>query len=441
VTTAATPREALAWLDSLESLGIQPGLDRITALLARLDDPQRGLPAVIVAGTNGKGSTVAFLAAVLEAAGLEAGIYTSPHLIRFNERIRVGAAMIPDADLAALADDVRGAIEQMRRDGLPSPTYFEATTALAFLHFRRRGVPLAVLEVGMGGRYDATNVAEPLATAITPIALDHTQWLGHTVAEIAWQKAGVVRSGVPLVVSRQEPAARRVILDEAARHNAPVTETTSCSFEPAHGFPDPPSFELATPSGGLYRAHLALRGDHQADNAAAAVLLAEILRERRIVRFDPGAVARGLSNARWPGRLELVPDPSGADLLLDGAHNPAGCAILADYVRTHQPRRPRRVLLFAAMRDKEAGTMLEALRPIADEAVFTGLPVPRGTPPSELLPWAQRLDLPAAIEPDPHAGLRSAAGRAGPGGLVIACGSLYLVGALLPGTLDPARST
>jgi len=426
--------EALAWLDRLESLGIQPGLERITALLARLGDPQRDLPSVIVAGTNGKGSVVAFLASILESAGVKAGIYTSPHLVRFNERIRIGAETIADADLAALIGEVRSAVEAMRRDGQASPTYFEATTALAFLHFRRRQAPLAVLEVGMGGRYDATNVAEPLACAITPIALDHTQWLGRTVAEIAWQKAGIVRSGVPLVVSRQEPAARRVILEEAGRLGAPVVESVTCSFEPARGFSDPPAFSLATPSGGLYDARLALRGDHQTDNAAAAVLLAEILRERRLVRFDPGTVARGLSNARWPGRLDLVPgsaEAGGADLLLDGAHNPAGCATVADYVRMHHARRPRRVLLFAAMRDKEASAMLAALRPVVDEAILTGLPVARGTPASELEAPARDLGLPAAVEPDPIAGLRIASRRAGPGGLVIACGSLYLVGALL----------
>ena len=429
-----THAEALAWLDSLESLGIQPGLDRITALLARLGDPHRGLPAVIVAGTNGKGSVVAFLAAILEAAGVKAGIYTSPHLVRFNERIRVGAEEIADTDLATLAGEVRRAIDAMQRDGVPSPTYFEATTALAFLHFRRRSVPLAVLEVGMGGRYDATNIAEPLACAITPIALDHTQFLGTTEAEIAWQKAGIVRSGVPLVVSRQEAPARRVILEEARRLEAPVSETSSCSFEPAGGFPDPPAFSLATPSGGLYDARLALRGDHQADNAAAAVLLAEVLRERRLVRFDPGVVARGLSNAQWPGRLDLVPEmeaAGGADLLLDGAHNPAGCAILADYIRRHQSQRPRRVLLFAAMRDKEAAAMLETLRPVVDEAILTALPVARGTPPSDLEPVARRLGLPAAVEPDPIAARDRASRLAGPGGLVIACGSLYLVGALL----------
>ena len=439
-TSGMNPAQALAWLDSLESLGIQPGLDRITALLARLGDPHRGLPSVIVAGTNGKGSVVAFLAAMLEAAGVKAGVYTSPHLVRFNERIRVGDEMVPEADLAALAGEVRRAVEAMRRDGLPSPTYFEATTALAFLHFRRRGVPLAVLEVGMGGRYDATNVAEPIACAITPIALDHMQFLGATEADIAWQKAGIVRPGVPVVVASQGPDAGRVILEAAGHAGAPVTPTSACALQPPAGFSDPASIALRTPAGRRYRARLALRGDHQVDNAATAVLVAEILRDRGPFAVDDTAIERGLGTARWPGRLELLPGGAGraggaanepVDLLLDGAHNPAGCRILASYMTAHQASRPRRVLLFAVMRDKPAAEMLDILKAVVDEAVLTSLPLPRATPPEALERMARDAGLAAIVAPDPRAALAIAAGRAGAGGLVVAGGSLYLVGALV----------
>jgi dihydrofolate synthase/folylpolyglutamate synthase len=451
MTHAGRPslNEALAWLDGLESLGIQPGLERITALLARLGDPHRSLPSVIVAGTNGKGSVVAFLAAMLEAAGIEAGVYTSPHLVRFSERIRVGAETIGDEELAALTDEVRRAVEAMRREGLPSPTYFEATTALAFLHFRRRRVPLAVLEVGMGGRYDATNVATPLACAITPIALDHMQFLGTTVAEIAFQKAGIVRRGVPVVVAAQPPEAEEVILAAAAAEGAPVIPTSACRVEPAGGFSDPADVAFTTPAGHRHRARLALRGDHQVDNAATAVLLAETLRDRGRFAIDDAAIERGLASANWPGRLELRPGGAGGpaaggpvvggasanvdlgvDLLLDGAHNPAGCRILAGYLRHHQASRPRRVLLFAVMRDKPAAEMLSILRDVADEAVVTTLPLPRATPALDLERLAHDAGLPAIVAPDPAAALALAAGRAGKGGLVVACGSLYLVGAL-----------
>jgi dihydrofolate synthase / folylpolyglutamate synthase len=430
-----TPAEALAWLDRLESLGIQPGLERITALLARLGEPQREFPAIIVAGTNGKGSVVAFLSAMLEAAGIEAGVYTSPHLVRFSERIRVGTEEIPGADLASLTGEVRHAVEGMRRDGLASPTYFEATTALAFAHFSLRRVPLAVLEVGMGGRYDATNVALPLACAVTPVDLDHTQFLGATVGEIAFQKAGIVRQDVPVVVAAQPAEAERVILDAAATARAPAISTRVCRLDPAAGFSDPPEVAFSTPSGHRYRARLALRGDHQVDNAATAVLLAETLRERGRFALDDAAIERGLASARWPGRLELRRDGGGdgVDLLLDGAHNPAGCRILADYLRRHQAGRPRLVLLFTVMRDKPAAEMLTILRDVADEAIVTTLPLPRATPASDLARMARDLGLAATAAPDPRAGLARAAERAGPGGLVVACGSLYLVGALSEG--------
>jgi dihydrofolate synthase / folylpolyglutamate synthase len=429
-----TRGDALAWIDSLESLGIQPGLERITALLERLGNPQHDLPSVIVAGTNGKGSVTAFLAAILGAAGLEPGVYTSPHLRTFEERIRVGAQPIGEEELAALTAEVASAVETMRCERLPSPTYFEATTAMAFLHFRRRRVPLAVLEVGMGGRFDATNVATPLAGAITPVSLDHTQYLGSTVEEIAWQKAGILRAGMTAIVGAQEPAARRVIADEAQRLGSPLIETASCRFEPAGRFPDPPAFVLTTPAAARYEARLSLRGDHQADNAATAVLLAEALDRRGIVRLTAAHVARGLSEARWPGRLDLQRrgGPDGPfDLLLDGAHNPAGCRILAAYLRRHQSKRARRVLLFAAMRDKPAPEMLRGLRDVVDEAILTEIGIARGTPAGELGKAAGAAGLKTTVIADRDEALRIAAARAGRHGLVVACGSLYLVGSLL----------
>jgi dihydrofolate synthase/folylpolyglutamate synthase len=319
--------------------------------------------------------------------------------------------------------------------GAPSPTYFEATTALAFLHFRRNRVPIAILEIGMGGRYDATNVARPLACAITPVSLDHTQWLGTTLAEIAFQKAGIMKPGVPTVVAAQTVEAIQVIRSEAGKVGSPLVEADSCTVWPADGGPDPARFSLETPAGGRHPAlTLALRGDHQVGNATVAVLLAEILRVRGGLALADTAIARGLAGASWPGRLELLPAPipgAGADLLLDGAHNPDGCGILAAYLRRHQARRPRRVLLFAAMKDKPADAMLAILRPVVDEAVVTALPVPRGRPAEELRGLAATAGLAAACEPDPIAALERARALAGPGGLVVASGSLYLVGEIL----------
>ena len=426
-----TYEQALAWLDSLESLGIRPGLDRIAALLARLGDPQRDLSFVLVAGTNGKGSVVAFLSQILREAGLRPGVYTSPHLVRFEERIAIDGAPIPAAAVADLSSEVRDAVEAMTRDGAQTPTYFEATTALAFLHLHRSRVPIAVLEVGMGGRYDATNVGHPLACAITPISLDHTQWLGKTVAEIATQKSGIIRRGVPVVVARQEDDAMRVIAAEAAAAPAPLIAAEGCRIEPRDSFTDPPRFSLTTPEGERHAdLALALRGDHQVGNATLAVLLAGILRRDGGLPIKDEAIRRGLATAPWPGRLELVPAAHDGDpvLLLDGAHNPDGCAMLAAYLRRHQATRPRRVLLFAAMRDKPADEMLRILKPVVDEVVVTGLPVARGRPPADLERQAKDAGFAVTSEPDTSSALALARSRAGARGLVIASGSLYLVG-------------
>jgi dihydrofolate synthase/folylpolyglutamate synthase len=270
------------------------------------------------------------------------------------------------------------------------------------------------------------------------------------VAEIAAQKAGILKAGVPAVIGRQDAAALAVIRDEAARVGAPLVESAAGAVTPAGTvtrdgawtpagaassgavLPDPASFGLRLPDGALYpRLDLALRGDHQVDNAIVAVLLARILGRRGFPAIDDGAIVRGLPRAVWPGRLELLPGAAGdggPDLLLDGAHNPAGCAILAAYLLRHQAARKRRVLLFAAMRDKPAADMLAILRPAAESVVVTGLPVLRGTPPADLARLAAAAGFAVEVEADPAAALERARARAGSGGLVVASGSLYLVG-------------
>jgi dihydrofolate synthase/folylpolyglutamate synthase len=424
-----TYREALAYLESLESLGIRPGLDRIHALLERLGDPHLTFPSVLIGGTNGKGSVTAFLSSILGAAGVRRGVYISPHLVRFEERVAVDGDPISGDEVASLTSEVATAIEAGRRAGVDPPTYFEATTALAFLHFSRRRVPIALLEVGMGGRYDATNVVQPLACAITSVAMDHEQWLGRTLQEIAWQKAGIIRRGVPLVVAHQEGPALGVIRDEAQRLGAPLVGTESCRVRPWSGGPghsDPPVFSLSTPSGRHYdRLAISLRGDHQVDNASVAVLLAETLAAGPLPGLDLEAVPEGLKRAEWPARIEIL--PGRPEILLDGAHNPAGCRTLAAYVRDHQPGR-RVVLVFAAMKDKPAAEMLDILCPLAEEVIVTALPVSRGETPRRLHELAAVRGAQTVIEPSIPAALERARAGAGENGLVVASGSLYLAG-------------
>ncbi len=434
--------QALDYLGSLEALGIRPGLDRIRALLARLGDPHEAFPSVLIGGTNGKGSISSYLVSILREAGVIAAAYTSPHLVRFEERVVVGGEPIGEEEVAALTVEVRRAIEAGGAAGEESPTYFEATTALAFLHFKRRRVPIAVLEVGMGGRFDATNVKAPLACAISTISLDHMQWLGATLEEIASQKAGILKPGVPAVLSRQDPGALEVIRAEAAHVGARLVLAADCTVVPAGGarFPDPPVFTLTTPSGRRYDdLALALRGSHQVSNATTAVLLAEQLAARSFPSIDAGAIARGLARAVWPGRIEIVPGAraTGAshraagggdpDLLLDGAHNPAGCEALAAYLRDYQAGR-RACLVFAVMKDKPADRMLSILGPCADEVVVTSLPVARGAPPELLAGLARERHRRVRVAPRIDDALRAARDAAGPGGLVVVSGSLYLVG-------------
>jgi dihydrofolate synthase / folylpolyglutamate synthase len=428
--------DALAYLDSLEVLGIRPGLERIASLLARLGNPHHGLPAVIVAGTNGKGSVSAFLAAILMEAGIEPGVYTSPHLVRFEERIAVAGEPVGEEEVASLTHEVREAIEAGRRKGEETPTYFEATTALAFLHFSRRRVPIAILEVGMGGRFDATNVVVPALCAITPISMDHMQWLGPTLETIAYQKAGILKPDVPAAVSPQPPQALGVIVSEAARVGAPLRLVADCAVVPAPAagphrgaWSDPPRFDLTTPAGTRYeRLTLSLRGAHQVGNAVTAVLLAEQLSARGLRGIDPSSIARGLARAVWPGRLEMIPGGAAApDLLLDGAHNPAGCESLAAYLRDSQPGR-RLGLVFASMKDKPAAEMLAILCPRATDVVVTSLPVPRGESPETLLRLARAHHSSCHAEPRIEEALLRARHIAGPEGLVVVSGSLYLVG-------------
>jgi dihydrofolate synthase/folylpolyglutamate synthase len=441
-----TYEEALAYLDSLEALGIRPGLDRIRTLLARLGDPQPTFPSVLIAGTNGKGSVAAYVASILRHAGHAPGVYTSPHLVRFEERIVTGEAPISKAELALLTAELRGVIASDRRLRNDPPTYFEATTALAFLHFSRYKVPIAVLEVGMGGRFDATNVVTPLACAITQVAMDHTQWLGRTLGEIAYQKAGILKTGVPAVVSRQDPVALEVIRGEGRRLGSPIVLTGDCEVRPIPPldadpatarnagaprggpgpFPDPPVFSLVTPAGGCYaNLALSLRGVHQIENAVTAVLLAEQIAAAGVRGVDPRTISAGLGAAVWPGRLELI--RGNPDLLLDGAHNPAGCTTLAAYLKEYQSGRPT-VLVFAAMKDKPAVEMLDILCPLVRKVIVTRLPVSRGESPEVLGRLAAARQVVTAQSSSVDEALRLAFEDAGPGALVVVSGSLYLVG-------------
>jgi len=412
--------------------GMKFGLETMRALVAEMGHPERAYPSLLVAGTNGKGSVVAYCDAVLRASGLRTGRYTSPHLVRVNERIAVDGRDITDRDFAAAVRAVRDAAERLvrRRVLRAHPTFFEVLTAAAFAHFQRRRVDIAVLEVGLGGRLDATNVVDPAASAIVSIDFDHEVYLGRTLGAIAGEKAGVMRAGRPTVVGPLPEEARKAIRAHARTTGARLVETTrgaSCVLGHARAAAGPPLVDLRTPSSG-YPGLKPLPGAHQRDNLLVAIRLLEEAKGQGLavdLRRVPGAVAR----TRWPGRLERVPgDPP---LVLDGAHNPAGARALAAYLKGGPPF----VLLFGAMSDKDVRGLARELFPLATGIVLTRPRVSRAASPEEIARRSSPLGARAHREPSVARALRLARRLArahGPETTVVVAGSLYLVGAVMP---------
>jgi dihydrofolate synthase/folylpolyglutamate synthase len=388
------------YLAGLQPLAIRFGLERMDRALDALGHPERRYPVLHVGGTNGKGSTCAMAAAALAAAGLRAGLYTSPHLVRFNERIAVDGAEIDDAALAAAVDEVRRACpwHEAGAEG-ERLTYFEFATLAGLVHFARAGIDVAVVEVGLGGRFDATTAIHPAVTAVARINLDHTQLLGDTVEQIAFEKAGIFKAGVPAVVhAHQPPGALETLRAEAARRGAP--------------------FEVAPAS---WDGPIALRGPHQRGNAGLAAAAIRAL-ARTGVPVGEDALARGIASARWPGRLEEV-----GGVLLDGAHNPDGAAALAAALPALHPGRPVE-LVFGVLSDKDHAGMVRALAPAARRLHLVAPATPRARPPADLLADARALGAAADVHADLAEALACARRAASDGALVCVAGSLYLVG-------------
>lgn len=399
-----TYAEVLAELYGLSPRGIEPGLSRMREALARAGDPQRAFEVVHVAGTNGKGSVSAMVATGL-AAGQRVALYTSPHLASLTERLRIlGGEPITEADVVRGWSSVRDAL---LGPGAPRVTFFEALTVLALWLFRERRVDIAVLEVGLGGRLDATNViARPLATAITRIGLDHANFLGDDLASVAREKAGIMRPGVPAVIAPQRPEVREVLEAALAEVGAKPVDVVG-------------DLEGLTPR---------LAGAHQRDNARVAITILRTL-EARGLAVD---VRAAVEQVEWPGRLERV--RADGEFLLDAAHNAEGCATLAAYLESGPPR--RRVLLFGAMSDKDWPAMLRILRPHVDALVTAAPALPRAERPEVL---ADAFDGEAADSPE--AAITRARTLAGPKGEVVVAGSIYLMGVvrahLLKLPMDP----
>jgi dihydrofolate synthase/folylpolyglutamate synthase len=421
----------LEYLFGLEFHGHKLGLDNIRVLTDAMGRPQDAYPSVVVAGTNGKGSVCAMVSAALTAAGYRTGCYTSPHLVRIEERFTIDGVPVPAAELEDVVEQLRVLAVRLRNGARlqATPTFFEVATAAAFELFRRRGVEVAVLEVGMGGRLDATSVASPLAGAITNIALDHQQYLGETLAEIAFEKAGIVKPGMRLLCGERAAAPRGVIAEACARRGASFVDASDGVSLTAAVAAGMTSVTLRTPAGAYGPVTLGLRGRHQVQNALVAVRLLEALSDKGLTVPAP-AIERGLRDAKWPGRLDWRGLADGRRVLLDAAHNEAGAATLADYVREAVPG-GRQPLVFGAVRDKDHAGMLRHLLPCSTLVVVTIPPTPRAADPDALRAVALAIDPGArvVVERNPAAAM-DAAWASAPA--ITVAGSIFLLGAVLP---------
>ena len=395
----STPRYAdlLARLTTAQSLGVDLGLEPVRRALALLGNPQKRFAAVQIAGTNGKGSTAAMAEAILRAAGLRTGLYTSPHLARFTERIRIDGREIDGDRLAALD---RG----LAATGVPL-TYFEIATVLALVALAEAGVEIAVLETGLGGRLDAVTAAEPLATAITSIGIDHTAYLGDTLRAIAREKAGILKPNIPCFLGHLPAEADREIAAIASQIGAPLARLGR---------------DFQAPVGPL-----GLDGPHQRDNAAVAVALAGAAAARLGRALEPATIGSALAGTTWPGRLERL----GNDLLLDCAHNAEGARALAAALPAIAAGR-RVVALVSIARDKDPEAILSALAPVVNAVVATRSESQRALSPDALAAHARRHFAEVVTNDDATSGLATGRLLAGPGGLVVVCGSMFLVGTL-----------
>jgi len=422
-------------------------LAHIRVLLAALEHPENRFPTVLVAGTNGKGSTAATLASILQASGLKTGLYTSPHLVRLNERIRLDGEPIGDDDFAMLHDVVDRTAERLVGEGdLPwHPSFFETLTAMGFEYFARSRPEMVVLEVGMGGRLDATNVVEPRLSIITDISLDHQKYLGETVGEIAREKAGIIRPGGIVVTLPQLPEANDVIgnaiLDADARAvNAvpyvPPVSLSSGQWQVASGQWQRYPLDVM---GARILVESPLVGRHQLRNLALAIAAAGELHNQGIVQITPETIAQGIRETHWPGRFQVVPAAGdNPEYVLDVAHNPAGAWALRSTLSAayRELQNGREItMVFGVMRDKAVAEITEILFPIAAHVIVTHANNPRSASPAEIRRAAARVASDTDIEEyeDVASALERARKVAGPkiagsGGLVVVTGSIYIVG-------------
>ncbi len=414
--THQTYNDCLTAMYSLRRFGIKMGLSTIRRILKELGNPQDNFGCIHVAGTNGKGSIASGIASILNAAGYRTGLYTSPHLVTFNERISINGSHISNARVVAAYHAVKNV-----HKGSREPTFFEFSTAMAFYDFGREGIDWAVIETGMGGRLDATNIVRPAVSIISNLSLEHREYLGDTLAQIAAEKGGIIKKGVPVVTGVRQPGALSVLTDIAAAKSAPVfrlgkhfrvrrkSGSTFTFFGIQNRWPD-----MKT----------RLMGRHQIDNAAISLAACELL-NRGGVSISEDNCRQGLLNLSWPGRLEVVCESP--RIILDGAHNLIAARKLAAFLAKETDQRPI-TMVIGILDDKPYEAMLSALIPVTKKVIFTRPKIDRGLPPETLYEEARQYGKEMTILPDVHQAVQQAVNQAAPDDVICIAGSLYVVG-------------
>jgi dihydrofolate synthase / folylpolyglutamate synthase len=403
-----TYSEAIQFLYNLRLFGAKFGLENTFKLARLAGNPQERLSFIHVAGTNGKGSTCAMLESIYRAAGWRVGLFTSPHLVSFSERIQIDREPISEADVVRLVSEIQGLLNDF--PAASHPTFFEVITVMALRYFAEKQCDLVVWETGLGGRLDATNIVTPLASVITNVQLDHQQYLGNTIVEIAAEKAGIIKNSVPVITATDDPSALRVVAQTAQERQAALTVVTRAELERAP----------------LNHIHLPLIGEHQRLNAALALATITHLQSRRPVSAT--AIAEGLRSVDWAGRLQLVQTVSGQTLLLDGAHNPAGVETLRAALETFFSN-TKPALILGVLRDKDWRAMCAILAPIAKKIFLTPVPSERTAMPELLQTTCHEAN--PVIQIIPCESLTQVLSQAAAESFLVLTGSLYLVGETL----------
>jgi dihydrofolate synthase / folylpolyglutamate synthase len=397
--------EAIQYLYDLRLFGAKIGLENSSKLAALAGNPEARLRFIHVAGTNGKGSTCAMLESIYRAAGLRTGLYTSPHLVSFTERIQVNGRPVPEADVIRLLEEIKPTLKEFPSDS--HPTFFEVVTNMALRYFAEQECEIVIWETGMGGRLDATNIVTPLASVITNIQFDHQRWLGNTLSEIATEKAGIIKPGIPVATAEQKPESLRVLAETAQKQNAPLIKVTREETK------RPPLDTLKTP----------LLGDHQQLNAALAVAVVRAI--SHIIPVADESLRTGLMQVQWPGRTQVIRTGIGRTLVLDGAHNPAGAEALRNVLQKHFPG-TLPTLVLGMLQDKDWSGMCQVLAPLAGRICVAPVRSERSVNPGMLREFCQQLNPYAEVAV--WSSMEEALKQTASDPLVVVTGSLHFIG-------------